>query len=355
MRSTVAALRIKPTHVSALVNRAQLMLRNGDVNLALADCAAAQKVNSDFADAHWVEALSALTVGDLLRGFEKYEWRTRLGRAQKPHYAFPAWTGEQNISGCKLLLYAEQGFGDAIQFVRYAALMATRGADVVLAVPKELEALFRAVPGVRDVVAFGDAITSADFQCSLMSLPHLLKTTLDSIPARVPYLAADPGLIEQWRSRVEAIPGKRIGLVWAGRGTTPAERQRSIPPEALAPLLDTGASLLSLQKECRDQDRAWLAAHPEVHDVSADLATFADTAAVVSLLDAVVSIDTAAAHLAGALGKPLHVALPSFADWRWLRDRSDSPWYPTAKLYRQAAAGEWNGVMGAIALNLAQH
>jgi len=264
---------------------------------------------------------------------------------------FPAalWRGEA-IGDRTILLHAEQGLGDTLQFCRYAPLMG--GADVILEVQAPLVRLLSHLPGVTQIVARGDRLPAFDLQCPLMSLPLAFGTTLDTIPAATPYLSADPRLAATWRERLVGVQGFRIGLVWAGEqgvnypAKAVVDRRRSIALKALAPLGEvSGVSFVSLQKGAPAAQAADPPHGMTLHDFTADLHDFADTAALVVNLDLVISVDTAVAHLAGALGKPVWLLNRFDTDWRWLLNRDDSPWYPTLRQFRQPSPGDWNSAV----------
>ncbi|HLJ65162.1 MAG TPA: glycosyltransferase family 9 protein, partial [Stellaceae bacterium] len=252
------------------------------------------------------------------------------------------------LGGTRILIHAEQGAGDTLQFARYVPMVAARGGRVVLLVQPELRRLFASLPGVEELVTGGPMIR-AMVQCSLASLPHRFGTTLETIPASSSYLAADAALTAQWRERLKSFPGPKIGLVWAGNPEHRRDRDRSIAPGFLPPLLALpGFTFFSLQK---------FAPPPglNVMSLAGALNDFADTAAVIAALDLVITVDTSVAHLAGALGRPVWILLPAIPDWRWLLAREDSPWYPSARLFRQERHGAWKGVIERVAAVLSQH
>jgi len=310
--------------------------------------------NPDDAEAHWNLALSLLALGDYARGWREYEWRWRNPALDMPKRESdkPLWLGKEPIAGRTILLHPEQGFGDAIQAVRYVPLLAARGARVVLMCHRQLRRLFQGVQGAAEVISARDRTLPAfDCHIPMMSLPLAFGTTLETIPENVPYLAAPPEQVERWRIRLaEHGAGLKVGAVWSGNPEFPRAEEKACPPERLAPLLDRrGCRFFSLQKGEAAAGVARLdPAGERVVDLSNELEDFADTAALVSALDVVVTVDTAVAHLAGALGKPVWILLPFNADWRWLRGRSDSPWYPSARLFRQPADGDWAGVIDAV-------
>ncbi len=258
----------------------------------------------------------------------------------------PHWRGEADIEGKSILLQAEQGLGDTLHFVRYAPLVAARGARVVLRVQPALGKLLANQPGADTVISFYDAVPDVDLQCPLMSLPYAFGTRLDNVPADVPYLRVRAEYLMVWQALLGLRRRPRIGIAWSGRQHLPL---RSMPLATLAPLLARpDLEFHALQQEMPAEDRAWLAAHPLVVDHSAELKDFADTAALASLMDLVVTIDTSVAHLAGALGLPVWILLPFSADARWLLDRADTPWYPTARLFRQKRHNDWVGVVAEV-------
>ena len=296
-------------------------------------------------------ALSLLLMGDLVRGWEGYEWRWRLkGNPPARTFAQPAWQGEE-VKGLRMMVYAEQGAGDSIQFARYVPELACRGARVIFECPAPLVRLFGSLQGVDQVIAKGDALPAFDRHCALMSLARCFKTTLDAIPAPVPYLSS-PGKTPELPGRAGANPGDlKIGLAWAGNPTHQNDRHRSISLKGLQPLLaQAGATFYSLQVP---PDPALAALAPAVVDLSPLIRDYADTAALVSQLDLVIAVDTSVAHLAGALACPCWLLLPYAPDWRWLLGRADSPWYPTLRLFRQPRPGDWAAVVNQVAGELA--
>jgi len=252
--------------------------------------------------------------------------------------------GQVPVEGKTILLYHEQGLGDTLQFIRYAQPLSQAGARVVVQVQAPLVPLLRGVTGAERVISSTDQLPSFDLHCPLMSLPLAFGTTLETIPARTPYVSAPAERIAAWKERLGEATTPRVGIAWSGNPKHGNDRNRSIDLKALLPLLALGIEVVSVQKDVREADRAVLSAQPQIRDFGSELEDFADTAALVTLLDLVVSVDTAPAHLAGALGRPVWVLLPFSPDWRWLLDREDSPWYPTARLFRQTTFGDWNSV-----------
>jgi hypothetical protein len=263
------------------------------------------------------------------------------------------WLGEEPIAGKTILLHAEQGFGDTIQFIRYAPLLAERGAKVIYEVQPELQPLLTQLKGII-VIAAGEPRPVFDLHCPLLSLPLAFKTQAETIPAAIPYLTAPVERVTAWRDRLP--PGRpRAGFVWSGQPSHKNDSNRSIALARLAALFENPPfDCYSLQSELRDADAEVLRGLPNLVHLGDGLRDFADTAAIISLLDVVISVDTAVAHLAGAMGKPVVILLPYAADFRWMRGREDTPWYPTAKLFRQPAFGDWDSVIVRLGAELQQ-
>jgi tetratricopeptide (TPR) repeat protein len=342
------ALSIASEHVKALNNRGlalQALNRHHD---ALASYARALELRKDYADAHFHQALALLTIGEFRRGFEKYEWRwRRTGMpAHGRGYGRPLWLGEYPLQGRTILLHAEQGLGDTIQFARYVPLLARAGGKVVLEVQPELKALVGQIAGAAAVVARGEPLPAFDVHCPLGSLPLALKTEPATIPAEGPYLRADDVHIVKWRVRLEALGRPRVAVAWSGNAQHMNDRNRSIPLSGLAPLWSVGSvHFVSVQRELRDGDAELLAREPHVTQIGTELDDFADTAAVAALLDLVITVDTSVAHLAGAMGRPVWILVPFSPDWRWTLSGETSRWYPTARLFRQPSLGDWTSVI----------
>ena len=290
-------------------------------------------------------AMQLLLEGQLLRGWNEYEARFDVPRAgAKRQFTQPAWDGT-DPEGRTILLYCEQGFGDAIQFARYAPLLAERNARVVVECQAGLRELFGSLRGVDQIVCPGDEPPDFEVYRGIMSMPLIFGTTLETVPNQVPYLRADASKVRRWRKIIEP-GGVRVGLVWAGAGGYGNDKNRSMTLERLAPLSRVeGVRFYSLQKG----DAAAQAQSPpegmEVLDLSAELTDFSETAAAIENLDLVITVDTAVGHLAGALNKPVWLMIPFFPDWRWMLTRTDSPWYPSMQLFRQQTRGDWDSVV----------
>lgn len=303
----------------------------------------------EFAQAHWNLSLVLLAIGDFSRGWREYEWRLKTpelaGEAQR--FPQPAWDGNP-LSGKTILLHPEQGFGDAIQFIRYVPRLTSLGGNIMVEVQPALKRLFAQIPGIERVIVKGEPLPHFDVHCPLLSLPFHFGATLDNLPAEVPYLSADPHSAELWRQRIPDTHGARmkIGLVWAGNPKHKNDRNRSIGLDQFNVLGDIPSlAFFSLQKGSGANQAGQTALNFHVHDLMEYVEDFADTASLIGQLDLVLCVDTSVAHLAGAMGKPTWVLLPFASDWRWLQERSDSPWYPSMRLFRQRKIGDWGEVL----------
>lgn len=401
------AIEANPGFADAWSNLGLTLVDLGDHQAALDCYARALTIAHEHASAHWNEALCLLETGQLERGWRAYEWRWQRASLRHARRVFtqPLWLGETSIAGRTLLLHAEQGLGDTLQFCRYAARVAQLGAKVVLEVPGPLMRLCAGLDGVTTLVEQGQALPDFDCHCPLLSLPLALGTTLDTIPADVPYLFADPQRSAVWRERIAAAMHERhadgdlrVGLVWAGghRPHVPELRKndarRSMSLEQLHALFDVdGVQYFSLQigpaaaqldalrlrntrdhdvhdadihdanvrdgdirdartgnagkQETTPHDRGIASRGPRIIDMTEAITDFADTADLIDNLDLVISVDTSTAHLAGAMGKPVWIFNRFDTCWRWLLDRTDSPWYPSARLFRQPSLGQWDIVV----------
>ena len=350
-----AAIRLDPALAEAHASLGHVLSGLDRTEEAVSACAEAIRLRPDFAQAHWNQGIALLRAGDFTRGFEKYEWRKRHATfaaafADPPG---PAWEG-QPLAGRTLLVLAEQGLGDTIQFARYIPALAAHGARVVLACARPLLRLLRTLPGIAEVVEHGERLPPYDFRVDQMSLPRLFATQPTDIPLPGGYLVPDPALAAAWQAAMPAAgAARRVGLVWAGNPLHSNDARRSIPLGLLAPVLATpGVRFVGLQAGPRAAEAA---GHPALHDLSGRLADFADTAAAIAALDLVITVDTSVAHLAGALGAPVWVLLPAAADWRWMMRREDSPWYASMRLFRQQRAGDWGETVGRVAEALAEN
>ncbi|MEQ9170674.1 MAG: tetratricopeptide repeat protein [Rhodospirillales bacterium] len=351
-----AGLGAAPGVAALHANRGVALHELGRFDDALASYDRALALDPDDAECQRNRAMTLLLLGRFTDGWPAYEarWRTARFKGQNRAGQKPRWTAG-GAAGATVLVRAEQGLGDTIQFARYAALLAAAGQHVTLECPAALVRLMASLDGFVQVVAQGSGRPpSHDFQIPLMSLPGVFATDLATIPADVPYLRAPERDCAAWRRRLDKVAGPRIGIVWKGSPDHPRDRLRSPGLAPLLPLLELpGATFVALQKDGGTD----LAAHgaDTVVDMTADLDDFAATAALVECLDLVVTCDTAVGHLAGALGRPVAMLLPQVPEWRWLLDRRDTPWYPTMHLFRQPAAGDWTGAVKVLAAYIRRH
>jgi len=347
------ALKLRPNYTDALSNLGVVLRCQGRLPEALASFDRALQLVPDFADAHWNRALVWLLTGNFAQGWPECEWRRHIKHLAPRSFPQPCWDGSP-LAGRTILLHAEQGQGDTLQFIRYAPLIQQRGGRVIVLCQGSLVRLLRSCPGVTQVFGQRSLLPAFDVQAPLLSLPGLLRTTLESIPAAVPYLAAPPELVEHWRHQLRDIGSFRVGIAWQGNPRHSNDLRRSAPLAALEPLSRVaGVQLVSLQWGPGANQLPALGGRLAVQDVGGRLSgDWAETAAVLQSLDLVVSVDTALAHCAGALGVPVWLALPFAPDWRWLLERQDSPWYPGMRLFRQDVPGNWQGVFAQMEANL---
>jgi tetratricopeptide (TPR) repeat protein len=349
------ALELNPDYPEAYNNLGNLFLENaGNLDEAVGCYNRALAIRPDFADAHCNRAIAWLLAGDWRRGWPEYEWRWQLAGNAPRRFSQPAWEGEP-LAGKTILLYAEQGLGDTIQFVRYAPLVEQRGGRVVLLCPRSLAGLLGRCSGVKQVVdedvprveSGDDALPPFDAHAPLVSLPRLFDTTPESVPGSVPYLSADPQLAARWREDLAGAAELKVGIAWQGSRANRRDRSRSIPLARFAPLAGLpGVRLYSLQKG--DDQLTRVPFGRQIVDLDKRLSSFSDTAAIIENLDLVISCDTSVGHLAGALGRPVWLGLASVPDWRWLLAGHETCWYPTMRLFRQRSAGDWEGVFEEI-------
>jgi len=339
------ATKLMPNSADMAVNLGKALRDTGRLGEALATFETAVKLAPDLAEAHFAVATIRLALGDFAKGWAGLEWRLRLpgfGFAL-PDLGKPGWQGD-DLAGRTILLHAEQGLGDTLQFLRYVPLVAARGGRVLLLVQPALKRLLAGLDGVEQVFGFGETLPDYDLHCPLMRLPRRFATTLDTIPP-MPPLAAPAEDAALWQERLSDGARPRIGLAWAGNPAHANDYNRSAPLAALAPLLAIeGVHWISLQKEIPAGDAAALALQPGMSQPGEALTDLAATSGVIAALDLVISVDTAAAHLAAAMAKPTWLLLPHSPEWRWLAGRDDSPWYPTARLFHQPKPGDWQAV-----------
>lgn len=342
------ALEKEPGNPQILVRMGAALRGRGDHDAALRHFDTAVAKHPDFAEARWQRAAALLAAGDFARGWPEYEWRWRRAGAPAPKPAYPTalWEGGE-IEDLSLFIYAEPGADNAILFIRYAKVLADRGAEIVLGCQPSLTSLLARVPGVTAVAASGGEISGVNGWQALSSLPGILGTTPQTIPADVPYISADPARAETWAGRLADLPGLKAGVVWRGGADGSSA---NIPAGALAALgRIEGVSLIGMQPGCTPEE---VAAVPGLTDMSGELHDMEETAALTANLDIVIAADSHIAHLAGAMAKPVRTLLPAGADWCWMLKREDSPWYPTMRLYRQETAGAWDGPAARAAADL---
>jgi len=329
------ALAIKPDYVEALSSRGNALLGLNRYDEALESYAYAQAIDPTHVSTNWNDCLCQLLIGNFDIGWQKFEWRWRTKQLNKAVRQFkqPIWLGRESLNGKKILLHAEQGLGDTIQFCRYVKYVASLGATIFLEVQPQVKSILLALAGVSKILVKGDPLPDFDFHTPLMSLPLAHRTDLSNLPADIPYLFAGEAHVGKWTRLLGGKTRPRIGVAWSGSATHTNDQNRSIPLIQFAAALPDNVDLFCLQKELRDSDRDLL---DQRHDIQ-------------HFTDQIVTVDTAVAHLAGAMGKPVWILLPFTPDWRWLIDRDDTPWYPTSKLFRQQAIGEWAPVMAQVA------
>lgn len=366
LQSYERALQIKPDHVDVCSNRGLVLQSLQRLDAALASYDRALAVDPAAAGARLNRSMALLLNGDFAQGWSEYEWRWKPADRQLHQQRLGAarpWLGDASLADKTLLLIGEQGLGDTIQFCRYASVIAELGARIILAAPKPLHDILGTLAGVARVVTDDEPLPACDYYCFLLSLPLALKTTLSTIPAQVPYLSASAQKAAYWAEKLGPRSTLRVGLVWSGgfRADQPelwsVNNRRNIALTKLAPLAHPGVEFFSLQKgqpaEAELEEltaRGWDG--PPLRDFTGEFADFADTAALISQLDLVISVDTSTAHLAAAMGKPVWILNRFDTCWRWLLDRNDSPWYPTVRLYRQERPGDWDGVVRKIVADL---
>ena len=351
------ALELKPDYADAHVGLGVAIQTQGQVREAMACYEQALQLQPEHGNAHLNRALTRLLTRDFERGWLEYEWRWKLKDMRPREFSQPPWDGGP-LAGKTILLYAEQGLGDTVQFIRYTPLLKELGARVVVECQERLLPLLAHCPGVDEWVGHGFPLPPFDVHAPLLSLPRLFETCFENIPASIPYVSASPALVDQWRARLRSFAGFKVGISWQGNPTYRGDRCRSIPVGDFARLARVpNVCLISLQKGNGAEQLAEARELSCVVDFSSSMdeqaGAFGDTAAMMMNLGLVITSDSAIAHLAGSLGVPVWVALPIMPDWRWFLDREDSPWYPTMRLFRQKRFGDWDEVFERIAAELA--
>lgn len=340
------AIVLDPNYAKAYSNRGTALQDLNQLNEALASYENAIILKPDYAEVYWNKSLLKLLMGEYLEGWQLYEWGWK-SFARKPLRNFdkPLWLGNESLRNKTVLIYPEQGLGDYIQYIRYAVLVEQLGATIILEVPLALMALFLTLKAQFTLVECGKPLPDFDYQCPIMSLPLAFKTTVETIPAQLPYLYADEKKKQQWQVKLGKKTVTRIGLVWSGSNIHKNDQKRSLLLKQFETFLNFPLEFHCLQNQIREIDVNTLTEFPHIHQHQDDLLDFSDTAALVDAMDIIISVDTSVAHLAGAMGKQVFILLPYAPDYRWLLDRVDSPWYPTAKLFRQAEMDNWEAVI----------
>lgn len=342
------ALQINPHDAVINNNLAFALQENGRPYEAIPYYQKALQLNSGYATAHWNMSLALLLIGNFREGLKEYEWRweTEYLASSRRNFQQPLWDGS-DIKGRTILLHAEQGLGDTIQFIRYAPLVAQRGPRIIFECYKELTSLLLGLDGIELFVTRGEELPEFDVHCPLLSLPLVFNTTIETVPAKVPYLKSDPLLMKRWKNRMQHDNSRcKVGIAWAGNPGFKQNRYRNCPLENFSPLVQLhDVTLYSLQKGEEAKQTKNIPKDMKLIDYTDEFIDFSETAAFVENLDLVISVDTAVAHLAGALGKPVWTLLPFSPEWRWLLNRENSPWYPTMRLFRQSSLGDWKSLM----------
>lgn len=338
------AVALAPGRADSWNNRGIALQELGRLSEAIENYDRALGIQPDFAFAYWNKSQAKLLLGEFEEGWRLYEWRWKSAMKRETRdFVQPLWLGGSSLRGQTLLIWAEQGMGDILQYSRYVPMAEALGARVIFEVPQPLFPLLKTLRGKIACVEAGKPLPHFELHCPLISLPLAFKTTLSTVPVREPYLFADSAKAAFWGGKLGPQTQPRIGLAWSGRPEHSNDHNRSMALKTLAPLLELPFEFHSLQKELRAADREWLEASGRIQHHGESLTDFSETAALTAQMDGVVTVDASTAHLAGALGKPIWVLLPFAPDYRWLLDRSDSPWYPTAVLLRQETSGNWDG------------
>ena len=347
------ALSLEPHFEDAMYNKASLFFLQNKLDSAIELFDKVIDSKPNYSNAWWNKSLALLAKGNLDFGWPLFEWRyLAVQGLRKRLFNQPRWSGAEPLIDKVILLYSEQGLGDTIQFCRYTKLVANLGARVILEVPKPLTTLLNNLDGVFQLVEQGGDLPEFDYHCSLMSLPLAFNTNLESIPPPILFIQSLQSKVDLWQKRLGKKIKPRIGLVWSGNPEHKNDQNRSVSLTEWIPWLPDGYEYISLQKLLSSKDRIILDENPSIISFANDLNDFVDTSGLVECLDLVISIDTSVAHLSGSLGKQTWVLLPFAPDWRWMLERTDSPWYPTIKLYRQPVMDDWTSVFKKIRMDL---
>lgn len=345
------AVQLQPDHAESHAGFGTALYENAQFENAIVHYQKAIQLKPDYVDPHFNNALALLLLGKFREGWKEYEWRrkTKDFIALCPQFTQPIWSGKDSPDSV-ILIYAEQGFGDTLQFIRYAPLVVQHGATIVFECQKELKPLLQTIEGIHHVFSQGEPLPEFDIQSPLLSLPLAFNTTLETIPAKVPYIKADVSLTEQWSKKIRRKNLKfNIGLVWSGNPKYGRDRYRSLSLQSFSCFTQIEyACFYSLQKGSAAEQAKNPPSGMNLIDLTEDIHDFSDTAAFIENLNLIISVDTAVAHLAGAMGKPVWTLIPFIPDWRWMLHRTDSPWYPTMKLFRQSSPDTWDDVISKI-------
>jgi len=351
------AVALRPDFIAAINNKAFLLGQMHRFDEAFAIYEGLQRNRTNTPSTDWNLSLLQMMTGNFEAGWRGREarWKAPVLAVAYPLFEQKMWLGEGSIEGKTVLIHADEGLGDSIQFARYVPDVAALGARVILVVAQPIHSLLSGLPGVSECLPLpGGPLPAFDLHCPLSSLPLAFKTRLDNIPSAISYLPLPAeARVRAWEARLGSHDKLRVGLVWSGNPAHGNDRNRSIPLRRLSRILDVDATFVSLQKNPKASDQATLLEHADIIDLTADLGDFSDTAALVSCLDLVITVDTSVAHLSAALGRPTWILLPYTPDYRWLLDRDDSPWYPTARLFRQSATRDYAEVLDRVRDELA--
>jgi Flp pilus assembly protein TadD len=343
------ALQLDTSNADAANNCAMVCMRFGRFEEGLEYCRRALAVRPEFGEAHFNAAMCQLTLGRYDSAWMDYSHALAHGLQYQGSRVppNPHWTGTEDMRGRSIMIYEPTGLGDAILMLRYVPLLVAKGARVLLSVPKPLRSLVEGVAGLHQAYEFGESLPPTDFHCVMTALPYLFRTTLESIPASIPYVRVNTGNARQWREELAGRNARLVALCWRGSPQYAFDRERSIALSALLPILSVpGTRFVSLQKELTDKEQSFVKDFPAFVHPAVD---FTGGAEIIAGADLVISVDTAWAHCAGALGRPLWIMMPFAPYWAWLTEREDSPWYPTARLFRQRQNGDWQGVVARLA------
>jgi lipoprotein NlpI len=343
-------LKLNPQDINALINRGNTLKDLKQYNAAIASFESALALQPNIPSAHWNKALTHILLGEYEQGWKEYEWGWQCGeRGETRKYVQPKWLGDESIAGKTILIHPEQGFGDLIQFCRYVPMLEKLGAKVLLEAPASLVELMATLSPTVTVIKQGEPLPAFDIVCPVMSLPFALKTTLETIPAKTPYLSVNDAKKQYWQEKLGTRNKPRIGIVWSGSMTNKIDNnpcaRRNIPLEQLKPLFELPFEFHVIQKDIRPEDQPILETLSQLHCHQEELKNFADTAAIIQEMDLVISVCTSVAHLSGALGHKTWVMLPYSADYRWMLNEKYSLWYPSVELIRNKEIGDWSDVI----------